>query len=89
MGGEGNKMMVFYAYKLQKKIFDFPSLETRCAFLLVILVKGSSSFWHNAVKRYIEHMLSRGCQHTHEMFSTFKSLRFQDGSGSETETISV
>lgn len=46
-GKEGIRMMDLD--KVHRKVFF--SIETKCAFLLIILVKGSSSIWQNSVKK--------------------------------------
>ena len=48
-GKEGNRMMDLDLDKVHRKVFF--SVETKCAFLLIILVKGSSSIWQNSVKK--------------------------------------
>lgn len=73
-GGEGNRMMVWDGYKLQREIFGFFfTVETKCAFLLIILARGSSSVWQNSVK-YILRVCYVVIVYTN-MLSTLKGLR--------------
>ena len=86
-GKKGNRMMDLDLDKVHRKVFF--SIETKCAFLLIILVKGSSAIWQKSVEKKYECMLCGDHIYKHEMFFTLKVHRVQNGSVSETQIIAV
>lgn len=86
--GEGNRMMVLYGYKLQRKIFDSSLSRDKMCIPSCNSSQGKQ-FDLTQFNKNLLNLLSYDCLYNYEMFCTFKSLRILSSSGSETDHFSI